>query len=609
MTNKHEIYINAAKTAKIGIWEVNLETDQVYWDTVTKCILEVSEDFKPFRGYANNFFPEGEIREQFKMHIKKAIEEGISFEEKFQIITAKDNIKYVKCICRVEFKDTKATRIFGSFQDITKEQNLINKLELSVEKFSSVFSSANDAILIIDSTTGIITDCNSRFYELTEYNCSEIIGLHNFELFPVNKRKEIKIFLANQLNKDDYFVKETYLKSKFGKIIPVEVASGKKFTVKNKAYLVCFFRDISERKNADESLNMLSLVASETTDAIIIANPEGEALWANKAYLKLTGFNMAEILNKKTGYLLKGPETDLKTFDEIREAVKDKKDLKSIILYYNKQKENFWFEFNITPVFDKKGNCTKFICVGRDVTSAKEKELELKRILEVSSQQNNKLFNFSHIVSHNIRSHVSNLSMVLDVMENTEDINEKFSYIDMFREGTEKLSETIEYLNEIITIQKNTNIEKKNIRLKDEIEKTKMALRLILLESQIEIIHTIPDNLTVSVIPAYLDSILLNLFTNAVKYKSPERKAVLEIGYEVNEHFTIISFKDNGLGINLIKNGHKIFGMYKTFHGNEDARGIGLFITKNQLEVMNGKIEVESQEGQGSIFKIFINEK
>jgi K+-sensing histidine kinase KdpD len=134
-------------------------------------------------------------------------------------------------------------------------------------------------------------------------------------------------------------------------------------------------------------------------------------------------------------------------------------------------------------------------------------------------------------------------------------------------------------------------------------------LRLIILESQIEITHSIPDNLTVSVIPAYLDSILLNLFTNAIKYKSPERKAVLEIGYEVNEHFTIISFKDNGLGINLNKNEHKIFGMYKTFHGNEDARGIGLFITKNQLEVMNGKIEVESQEGQGSIFKIYINEK
>jgi light-regulated signal transduction histidine kinase (bacteriophytochrome) len=113
----------------------------------------------------------------------------------------------------------------------------------------------------------------------------------------------------------------------------------------------------------------------------------------------------------------------------------------------------------------------------------------------------------------------------------------------------------------------------------------------------------------VKVVPAYLDSILLNLFTNAIKYKSPKRKAFLEINYEINESQTIISFKDNGLGLDLKKNGHKLFGMYKTFHGNEDAKGIGLYITKNQIEAMDGKIEVESKLDCGSTFKIFINEK
>jgi signal transduction histidine kinase len=199
--------------------------------------------------------------------------------------------------------------------------------------------------------------------------------------------------------------------------------------------------------------------------------------------------------------------------------------------------------------------------------------------------------------------------MVLDLMEHTKDPDEKISYIGLFKEGTEKLSETIEYLNEIITIQKNTNITKTRIRLKDEIEKTKRALSLAIRESQIKIVHSIPDDFTVLAIPAYLDSILLNLLTNAIKYKSPERQAVLEIDYETNENYTFINFKDNGLGIDLEKNGHKIFGMYKTFHGNEDAKGIGLFITKNQLKAMGGKIDVESQVGVGSTFKVLLNEK
>ena len=607
MTNKHDIYIKAAEAAKIGIWESNLETNSIYWDSITKCILEVPEDFQPVYGDGINFFSQGKTRERVRALIEKAKVDGFSFNDKFQITTAKNNIKYVECICRVEFKNDKVIRLLGTFQDITKEQNLINELELSVKKFSSVFSSANDSIIIIDFSTGIITDCNSRAYELTGYKSHELLNRHNSKLFPVEKRIEIRLFLAN--NKDNYFVNETFIKTKSGTIIPVEVASGKKFIVDNRTFLVCFLRDISDRKNVEENLNMLSLVASETSDAILIANPEGETEWANKAYLKLTGFSLKEIFGKKPRAFLSGPETDLKIINQINDAILCKKNIETTILNYNKQKDKFWYESTTTPVFDDQGNCTKFICVGRDVTVSKEKELELRRILDVTNDQNDKLFNFAHIVSHNIRSHASNLSMILDVMENADNTEEKLSYIEMFKEGTEKLSETIEYLNEIITIQKNTNIDKKYIGLKDEIEKVKMALSQTIAESRIEITHSIPDTLKVRVIPAYLDSILLNLVTNAIKYKSPKRKATLEIGYKVNQHYTTISFKDNGLGINLNRNGHKLFGMYKTFHGNDDARGIGLFITKNQLEAMKGKIEVESEEGIGSTFKIHLNEK
>ncbi|MFQ3173416.1 MAG: hypothetical protein ACI8W0_000506, partial [Flavobacterium sp.] len=72
MTNKHQIYIEAAETAKIGIWESNLETDTVYWNSVTKCILEVSEDFVPIYGSGINFYTEGENREKIRSLIQRA---------------------------------------------------------------------------------------------------------------------------------------------------------------------------------------------------------------------------------------------------------------------------------------------------------------------------------------------------------------------------------------------------------------------------------------------------------------------------------------------------------------------------------------------------------
>lgn len=609
MTNKLELYVNAAQAAKIGIWRMNIATAEIYWDSVTKHILEVPQDYIPDFGSGLDFYTEGESKEKIRKLISAAISDGTSFEDKFKVTTAQGTIKFIECICNVEFLDGVAVHLIGTFQDITKEQNLINDLQINVEKFSSIFSSANDAIFIIDTSNGIITDCNPRASELTGYRIEELIGSHNSILFPAENRKQVSFILSYNLLKDDHIVNETLIINRTGKQIPVEIAFGKKFESNQITYLVCFFRDISERKNNEESLKMLSLAASETTDTIVIANPNGEAIWANNAYLDLTGLTLEEVLGRKPGYMSKGPETDVHATAKMREAIKNRKSIKITILNYNKKKEKYWYELNITTIFDEQNNFLNFVGVGRDVTLRIEKEIELKRLLDVTSQQNNKLYNFAHIVSHNIRSHTSNLTMVVDLIDDTVGKSEKLAYFELFKEGTEKLAETIEYLNEIITIQQKTSIEKSQILLKDEIEKTKIALSLVIKQSQITITHSIPDDLFVYAVPAYLDSILLNLFTNAIKYKSPDRKAFLEIGYEVNEDYVVISFKDNGLGMNLKKNGHKIFGMYKTFHGNEDAKGIGLYITKNQLEAMNGKIEIESELDKGSTFKIYLSEK
>jgi signal transduction histidine kinase len=147
------------------------------------------------------------------------------------------------------------------------------------------------------------------------------------------------------------------------------------------------------------------------------------------------------------------------------------------------------------------------------------------------------------------------------------------------------------------------------LHLKEEIEKTINGINAIVSSSNTRIVNNIPENLVVHFVPSYLESILLNLLTNAIKYKSPERNPIIELSVERNLSFTVLAIKDNGLGIDLKKNKEKLFGMYKTFHNNSDARGFGLFITKNQIEAMGGKIEVESELGKGSTFKIYINEQ
>ena len=125
-------------------------------------------------------------------------------------------------------------------------------------------------------------------------------------------------------------------------------------------------------------------------------------------------------------------------------------------------------------------------------------------------------------------------------------------------------------------------------------------------ETKIKIENKVASDVKVLVISAYLESIIFNFVINAIKYRSLDRAPKLSFRSKYINSFVMLEIQDNGLGIDLEKHGHKLFGMYKTFHKHKEARGIGLFITKNQIEAMGGKIEVESTPNIGTTFKIFL---
>ena len=147
------------------------------------------------------------------------------------------------------------------------------------------------------------------------------------------------------------------------------------------------------------------------------------------------------------------------------------------------------------------------------------------------------------------------------------------------------------------------------LNLRQQIQKTIDAVNHLILVQNATINNQVSASLLIDGIPSYIESILLNLITNAIKYKKEDQAVEITINATENDDFTILSIKDNGKGIDLNKYQNSIFGLYKTFHGNKDAKGMGLFIVKNQIESMHGKIEVESEVNVGSEFKVFFNKK
>lgn len=252
------------------------------------------------------------------------------------------------------------------------------------------------------------------------------------------------------------------------------------------------------------------------------------------------------------------------------------------------------------------GKPLRMIGTHSDITEKKEKELQLEQTIDLVSEQNSRLSNFAYIVSHNLRTHTGNLEVLIDFIENAETEEEQKIEFEYLKSVSSQLSETILHLNEVLSIQTSINSNLKSINLFLFAEKARNTLLLQIEEKNALIENLIPDDLVIDYNPAYMESILYNFISNALKYSHPLRQPVIKLSCIQQNKNLILSISDNGMGINLNRFKSDIFGMYKTFHGNKNARGIGLFITKNQIEAMGGKVEVKSIENEGTTFNIFI---
>lgn len=146
--------------------------------------------------------------------------------------------------------------------------------------------------------------------------------------------------------------------------------------------------NITELRNSRERLKELAIVASNTTDYIVITDNKGYITWVNKAYETHTGYDRKEVKGKNPLLLLRGPETDPDTLDRIWLACKEKRVVREEVLCYTRSGEKYWVDLKITPVFDDYGNCTHFIAAERDITARKESDQELKRIKDILQQTN-----------------------------------------------------------------------------------------------------------------------------------------------------------------------------------------------------------------------------
>lgn len=241
-----------------------------------------------------------------------------------------------------------------------------------------------------------------------------------------------------------------------------------------------------------------------------------------------------------------------------------------------------------------------------DITKSKKTENDLNNSFDLVSKQNERLLNFSYIISHNLRSHTSNIGSIVTLLQEAETEQEKEQMMELLISVSNMLNETMSHLNEVINIRTNIDLVTEPLNLKESIENVMKVFSKQIISEDVTIFNHIPEDLVINYNPAYLESILYNIISNAIRYGHTERKTIITIKWITKKNKKILEISDNGIGIDLVKNANKIFGMYKTFNDDTSSKGVGLFITKNQIEAMGGTITVESEPNVGTTFKIEI---
>lgn len=236
--------------------------------------------------------------------------------------------------------------------------------------------------------------------------------------------------------------------------------------------------------------------------------------------------------------------------------------------------------------------------------SLDEKSLDLLHTNQQLVQQNNELQQFSYTVSHNLRGPVASMMGLMNIHRLAHTLEEQKNIMHLIEQSALSLETIIRDLNKIIDIRHDKFSALENVRFQDELDLIMQSLKSFLRENDVQIDARFACARIVS-IKAYVNSILYNLVSNAIQYRSPERKPFIRISSQETEEYAVLEVSDNGLGIDLPRFGGDMFKLYKRFHTHTEGKGLGLYLVRQQVEKLNGRIEVESVPDQGATFRVF----
>lgn len=270
--------------------------------------------------------------------------------------------------------------VWTTIQDISVLKKNERELRQSEEKFRSFVENASDVILAL-SLQGHTLYVSPNIEKMLGYKQDEIINhpMHEY-VHPEDLQSylmQVKDYLVRGLPSENM---EYRIHHKNGEWRWVQVTTSINRDSNQNLYGIAILRDFTKDKLAQDELKRLSLVASQSTNIIVITNASREVEWVNDAFTKLTGYTKEEVIGKNPGTFLQGPLTSKRDLERIHEGLLSGKPFKAEVYNYSKSGHGYWVEVYITPTYGEKGELQSYIAVENDITERKHSEEQILKL-------------------------------------------------------------------------------------------------------------------------------------------------------------------------------------------------------------------------------------
>ncbi|TVP48547.1 MAG: PAS domain S-box protein [Mongoliibacter sp.] len=269
--------------------------------------------------------------------------------------------------------------------------------------------------------------------------------------------------------------------------------------------------------------------------------------------------------------------------------------------------DNQYYLKSAVPLKNNSGEIDRILLFTQNITETKHAEEEREQLIRDLKSQNEELQRFAYIISHNLRAPIVNISSLLDLYDATSPANpDNEEVIQNLKISTNILHSTLQDLIEVVSIKKNKLPKIENIAFGKILRNVEKSLAKQISEANAFIIKDFSEVKKINYIYSHLENFLINLTTNSLKYKHPDRDPEIRIKTWKENEFTVLQYSDNGIGIDLERYGDRLFGLYQRFHSHVEGKGLGLYLVREQIRAHDGNLTIESEVGKGTTFKIFL---